>query len=384
MGLSFYAFIAIGVAEGGLGVLLPSILATYHLTPATVTVLFLSQITGYMTAAVTSSVLSSRFGLARMLLFAAIALTSALSLYALTTHWPVMVLTASLLGLGIGLIDAGINSYIASDQRNANAMGILHAFYGIGALLGPTIATVLLSLGVGWRQVYLVVAAITVGLIVGLVWAVRSNYQPMTKCISTSASHARANLSAALKSPIVRVTGVMLMIYVGTEVAIGNWAYMVQTVSRGVPTWIAGYSISGYWFGLTIGRVATGLTIKRLGAIRALDVSFSLLIVGIACWWLLPQQLWPLPLMGFALATVFPTTIWLMPQRVPPALVPAAIGFLASFGSLGAATIPMLLGWIADLAGVGVIPGLLLPLAVMMFGLHRWLASRPTSHPISE
>jgi hypothetical protein len=31
--ISFYAFIAIGIAEAGLGVLLPSILSTYQLTP---------------------------------------------------------------------------------------------------------------------------------------------------------------------------------------------------------------------------------------------------------------------------------------------------------------------------------------------------------------
>ena len=53
--LAFYAFIAIGITEGGLGVLLPSIIATYRLTPATVTALFFSQISGCFVAALTSS-----------------------------------------------------------------------------------------------------------------------------------------------------------------------------------------------------------------------------------------------------------------------------------------------------------------------------------------
>jgi fucose permease len=44
--LSFYAFIAIGIAEGALGVLLPSILQTYQLTTATVTALFITQVGG--------------------------------------------------------------------------------------------------------------------------------------------------------------------------------------------------------------------------------------------------------------------------------------------------------------------------------------------------
>jgi len=54
-----------------------------------------------------------------MLLVASITLTSALVNYALTAHWSLMVASGTLLGLGIGLIDAGINTYI-NKQRNAN------------------------------------------------------------------------------------------------------------------------------------------------------------------------------------------------------------------------------------------------------------------------
>ncbi|MEW6491911.1 MAG: MFS transporter, partial [Cyanobacteriota bacterium] len=113
--LAFYAFIAIGMAEGGLGVLLPSIMQTFHLTPASVTLLFLSQITGYLVAAFTSSLLSNQIGLARMLLLASTLLTGALMIYASAPLWAVMVATGTVLGLGIGLIDAGINTYIVSN-----------------------------------------------------------------------------------------------------------------------------------------------------------------------------------------------------------------------------------------------------------------------------
>lgn len=37
-------------------------------------------------------------------------------------------------------------------------MGLLHGFYGIGALLGPAIATTLLALNLSWRGVYLAFA----------------------------------------------------------------------------------------------------------------------------------------------------------------------------------------------------------------------------------
>lgn len=379
--LAFYAFVSIGIAEGGLGVLLPSILETYHLTPATVTVLFISQVTGYAIAAATSSLLSSYLGLARSLLLASISLTSALSIYAFTTHWWVMVAAGLLLGLGAGLIDAGINTFIANDQRNANLLGMLHAFYGVGALLGPILATTLLALGFYWQHIYFVVAAIVSMTIIGMLWAVLHRYPPMMLKLATNINP-KANLRRALKTPIVLVSSLLLLIYVGTEVSIGNWAYTVQHVSRGIPAWIAGYSIAGYWLGLTLGRLAMGQLVKHLGATRTIDVSLALLLIGLLMWGWLPNQWLSLPVMGLGLAAIFPAMIWLTPQRVAAPIVPAAIGFLASVGSLGSASIPTIVGWVADRAGLEIIPAFLVPLAIVMIGLHRWLVRHPPSEQV--
>jgi fucose permease len=118
-----------------------------------------------------------------------------------------------------------------------------------------------------------------------------------------------------------------------------------------------------------------GQLIRHIGAIRLIDASLALLTVGLLMWWLLPGQLWSLPLIGFALAAIFPATIWLMPRRVPSALVPAAIGFLTSVGSVGAVSIPTVVGWLADKINLEIIPMLMVPLAIVMMILHRWLAN---------
>ncbi|MFB2920967.1 MULTISPECIES: MFS transporter [Aerosakkonema] len=371
--LAFYAFIAIAIAESGLGVLLPSILTTYNLTTATVTILFFSQISGYIVAALTSSILTDRIGLARTILLAAVSVTSALCIYATTVHWFVMVMTGTLLGLGIGLIDAGINTFMAHEQRNAHLMGMLHAFYGIGALSGPAIATTLLTMGVSWRSIYWVFAAMVGLLAIGMMWVIFQRYSLMNSSPVASGESAQTNLGLALKKPTVLVAGLLLLVYVGTEVSLGNWAFTVQTMSRGTPVAVAGYSITAYWFGLTIGRLSMGQLMKQVGATRLIDGSLALLTAGLLIWWLFPNQLWSLPLIGFALAAIFPTTIWLMPRRIPATLVPAAIGFLSSVGSIGAVSIPTAVGWLADKINLEVIPMLMIPLSVVMVMLHRWL-----------
>lgn len=372
--IAFYAFIAIGIAEAGLGVLLPSILSTYNLTPATVTLLFISQISGYILAALTSSIVSSRLGLARMLLIAAVALTMALLIYAISPFWLLMVAAGTVLGLGIGLIDAGINTYIVQDSRSANLIGLLHGFYGIGALTGPAIATTLLAIGFNWRQIYWVLAGIVSLLIVSVLGVIIYNYTPMTIRVEASDTSALKNLGRSLQTPLVLLTGLLLLVYVGTEASIGNWAYTVQSVARNTPPLIAGYSISAYWLGLTVGRFILGYFLQRLGAVRTISMSLTLLIIGLLAWWQLPDQWMSLPLIGFSLAAIFPATIWLIPQRLPETLVPAGVSFATSAASVGAAMIPTGAGWIASWAGLEIIPILMLPLAFVMVSLHWWLA----------
>lgn len=371
--ISFYAFIAIGIAEAGLGVLLPSILAAYDLTAATVTLLFVSQISGYILAALTSSLVSSRLGLGRMLLLAASLLTGALIAYALSPLWGVMVAAGTLLGLGIGLIDAGINTAMVQDDRSAHLIGALHGFYGVGALLGPAIATTLLALGMPWRLVYGVLAGVTGLLVVAVLAALIYRYPSLTKQNSTAPAPAWRNLKRSLRTPVVLLSGSLLLVYVGIEASMGNWAYTVQVIARSTPALAAGYSVSAYWLGLTVGRFMLGYFLRSLGAVRTITMACLLLMLGLGAWWQLPDQWLSLPLIGFALAPIFPATIWLMPKRLPGALVPAAVSFATSMASVGAALIPSGVGWLASGVGLEVIPVAMVPLALALAALHLWL-----------
>ena len=372
--LAFYAFVVIGMTEGSIGVILPSIQATYTLTTASVAPLFFSQLAGYVVAALCNGWLIQRLGLARMLLFALMILGGALCLYGFSPAWIVMVIGGTVAGLGIGLIDAGINTYIADDQRNAHLMGMLHAFYGIGSLMGPAIATTVLALGLDWRTVYFVFASFLGLSILGLLWAVLVRYQPMMQS-SLTQSTAPISLVKTLKMPSVMISGLLLLVYVGMETALSDWSYSVQTLSRNTPNLLAGYSVSAYWLGLTLGRVGMGRMVAKLGAVRTIDFSLLLLALGAASWWLLPFPFLSLPMIGLALGPIFPISIWLMPQRVSAAIAPTAIGFMTSAGSMGAAVVPAMVGWIAQQLGLEVIPLLMLFLVVSIAGLHRWLVS---------
>ena len=70
---------------------------------------------------------------------------------------------------------------------------------------------------------------------------------------------------------------------------------------------------------------------------------------------LLPVAALALFITGFSLGPIFPTTIALMSDTLPSRIVPSAIGFIASFGSMGAALLPWIAGNLAQHYGMWVL-----------------------------
>src|SRR5207247_5753118 len=92
-----------------------------------------------------------------------------LGVIALSLMLPFMIILIMMLplGFGIAIIDAGLNTYIASRPRNAALLNYLHAFYGTGAFLGPVIASAFLAIRWGWNSVYIVWIGISLILLIG-------------------------------------------------------------------------------------------------------------------------------------------------------------------------------------------------------------------------
>src|SRR5438046_5179085 len=78
-------------------------------------------------------------------------------------------------------------------------------------------------------------------------------------------------LVAALRLPVVWIAALFLLIYVGAEVSVGIWSYSFLTEERHTPLLLAGWMVSGYWLGLTLGRLALALVTLRVGSARELS-----------------------------------------------------------------------------------------------------------------
>lgn len=268
----------------------------YEITYGTVSLIFVCNALGFITAAFFISSLSTKLGRAKFLIisqillligyativttppFAAVAF-SYVSLFSLKyceilfiffTLSPLVVnLTYErffLLGIGLAMSLAIGQVFVANLANNTALLGIYQGSYGIGGIIGPLIATVLISNGAIWSRFYFVelgFAALNLLLLPWTFWHYEVESESLLRpqpSEQVESDTKRANLQRTIQSaksllsnkPTV-LGAVFIFAYQGAEVAISGWiiSFLVQ-FRHGDPTKV-GYVTSGFWAGITIG-----------------------------------------------------------------------------------------------------------------------------------
>lgn len=381
--IAFFSYVAIGLPGGVLGVAWPSIRDTFALSLDAVGALFIARTAGYFLSGYLNGQLVQRLGIGRLM-----ALTSAIGGlgmlgYAVTPSWALMVGCAVLGGLGMGAIDAGMNTYFAA-VHSASLMNWLHAFFGLGAAISPAVTAALLGAGYAWRWSYVIVAGTL--LLTGLLFALTWNGWQMGEQESAGGPANKVRAVDTLRVPAAWLGILMFLFFTGLEASGGQWPYTLFTEGRGIDATTAGLWVSVYWASLTVGRILFGIVARRVGTTALLRAAMLGCVGGAALIWVparlpvleLPISFLGLALLGFFMAPLFPLSISDTHRLVGSRHAANAIGFEISAASLGFATLPGLAGLLAERMGLEVIGPVLVTFAVVMFLLHEAFVQRGT------
>ncbi len=195
-------------------------------------------------------------------------------------------------------------------------------------------------------------------------------------------------LGTALRDRGIVLGSAMLAVYVGLEeLGVGNWgfSYLVQARSLSQP--LAGYAVSGYWLGLTLGRFLISPLAARARVTTAGMIYACLAGVTVAATltWLSPAAVAcvALGVLGFCLGPIFPTTMSIAPRLTQARLVPTAIGVMNAVAVVGGSALPWLAGTLTQDAGMWTLLPFALVLALVLFAIWRAITSRlaPASAP---
>jgi fucose permease len=372
--IAFVGLVLLGLPTGMLGIAWPSMRASLDAPFAGLGLLVAAMTVAQFAASAASGLLRERLGTIALLLASVAAAAGGLAIFAIASGWWATIIASAVLGSGLGLLDAAVNTEAAL-RGDIRFMGALHGAWAIGASLGPPLVGATLVAGDSWRPAY--VAAAAAFALLGLAtYAVRSDL--------AHAPELEAAASGERSIGRTVILGCALMfVYVGVELGAGQWTYTRFTLDASLSDAVAGLAVFLYWSALAAGRVALAVFGDRVAPARLFDLSVFGALASTIGFAILPAPaaaLLALPCLGATLSVFVPVLLYLTPRRIGSAAAPRAIGYQVAAGMIGAASLPAVVGVLMQSIDVALLGPCLVTMAAVLAGLHvastRSLASR--------
>ncbi|CAE6523018.1 unnamed protein product [Rhizoctonia solani] len=376
------------------GPLLPTIQAHYGVNFTIVSMLFVSNCVGFISAAVLNIHLTDRLGFGKLILLGGVLQVLAYSILAPALPFPVMCIAYAINGFvfcvtrnkGIALQDAQANGFVAELPNNASAkMGLLHAVYGAGAFIAPLIATQFAQLP-KWSFHYLTSLGVSVAnaIVLLVVFKLRRQHEIMGQPDPNIAhSHTEGQTPGSsnkykeiFSSRVVQLMAFFIWVYVGVEVTIGGWIVTFVIEERGGGH-SAGYISSGFFGGLMLGRVVLLWVNEKIGERRVVYVYCILCIALELVIWLVPNIIGNAVAVSIITGPIYPIAMNITGAIVPKRILTGSIGWIASFGQAGSAVFPFMTGALAQKHSVKVLQPMLVGMLTALIVLWTLIPASP-------
>lgn len=257
------------------------------------------------------------------------------------------------IGLGAGFYETILNAIII--ERFAEAAGRRLLFIHCGAALAACIVPIFITLArtyfaLKWFETFWIAGLLHVPLVVAACFVSMAR---------TPGREMRNTLRAGVRLPggdrdhlALAAICVATFAYVGVESALTIFVADHASVDLGLDASRAARTISAFWGGLLVGRLASGLSPRAPGA--GINALLAFVGAGIMLAFGLGRIAEPeiaMGMVGLVLGGVFPVMIGLA-GRALPASPATAVGLAGGFGSLGGFLVPWYTGHLASTNGL--------------------------------
>lgn len=373
--LIYILFISLGLPDSLLGAAWPVMHLEIGAAVDFAGLVFMCIQVGTITSAIFGSRLIKRFGTAKITMLSVfVTAVSMLGFGLAKSPWMLLALALPY-GLGAGAIDSGLNEYVAENYESRH-MSWLHSFWGLGAMTGPILLSILLTVGSGWRTTYIVIASIQFVLtaIVFLtlpLWdkmALRNTEHALTKEFEDRPAEAND------RRPLYRRKGffgalLSMFCYCAVEQSYILWGatYLIAAF-RFTPAEAAGW-VSFYVTGITLGRFFSGFLSMRFTnseLIRYGTLTVAAATVGVVLPLPVPVRVGCFLLAGIGSAPIFPCILHDTPIRFGVRDAQEVMGYQMAAAYIGSLSIPPLVGLIATQVSELLIPVAFLVIAMLL------------------
>ncbi|KUJ19598.1 MFS transporter-like protein [Mollisia scopiformis] len=373
---TFWSFFTVGMNDGSYGALVPHLEKYYTLSYTVVSLIFLSPFVGYSLSSILNNHVHIRLGQRGVAIIGPACHLVSYIIIANHPPYPVLVVMFIFVGFGNGLIDAAWCAWIGNMANANEVQGVLQACYALGATVAPLIATGLISSGgLGWYSFYyIMIATSTLELLTSSTtfWSQTGTIYAAENPRDPSSSSSTGRTREALKNKLTWIFALFIFGYMGAEISLGGWIVTFMANVRHANAFASGATATGFWAGMTVGRLGLSFLTAKLGEWKSVILYLSCAAALELIFWLVPNLVVSavaIALMGVFMGPMFPTAIVLVAKLLPKSLHVGTIGFATAFGGSGGAIFPFIVGAIAQAKGVKTLQPVILALLVAIAGL---------------
>ncbi len=358
----FFAFFVFGFVDNLKGPTLPALLRDLNFSYGQGGTILFSAYIGFMVATLLTGILADSAGMKSVLLLAGISLSVGLTAFSMVSSFWLLAAALFVVGLGLGAIEVGGNGLIV-DLHTSNRgrfLNLLAVFHGVGSFVVPLYAAQLLSASFSWRQVYQFAILFAVGLALFFLF-VRYPRAPR----SGEALNLRTLFSAGFTRQMTWYY-LLVTVYVAAEIGIAAWIVEYLQQVKGFDITISSLYLSLFFAMIMVGRLAGSVVVEWIGYLRIMLIA-SVASIGCLALGIFgpPALAFCVPLTGLFFSIMFPTTTASVSSLHVPNMG-AILGVLFTFGGLGGALGPWLIGTAADLVGIELAFALTIVFCVIM------------------
>lgn len=259
-----------------------------------VSLLFLSPVCGYTLAAILNHEIHVRLGRRGVACIHSFCHLFTFIVASLHPPYPILVLSLAVGGIANGVADSGWNAWIGDMANSNELLGMLHGLYGVGAVVSPLLASLLISkANCPWFRFYNVMVCVpklpeterylmyhqagfaVIEAIVAISAFWKSGPEEFQDDESGDENQSGGLKRVLTQRPYALVTwccASYLLVYVGIEVAMGGWTVTYMMKVRDGDPFASGMVATGFWLGLTFGRFVLGFVTSRIGSSFAITV----------------------------------------------------------------------------------------------------------------
>ncbi|WP_449539741.1 MFS transporter [Ferdinandcohnia sp. Marseille-Q9671] len=365
----YATFISLGLPDSLLGVAWPEMVGEFQVAYSAAGIISMTIAICTVISSLQTIRITRKIGTGKLVLGSVLLTAIGLLGFAYTQNFLLLIVAALPLGFGAGAIDTSINDYVSVNFK-AHHMNWLHAFWGVGATIGPIIMGISLNNHFSWRSGYLIIGVIQLLLVVILILSLPL-WRQNEKSIPYESDNSSGSFQTILKQKGVIFSLLSFLFYVGLEGIIFLWgsSYLIEAKSLSVPT--ASFILSIFFASVTVGRIFSGFITFWLANQKLLLFSEITLLIGILTVAFGSGSIIlyvGFILIGFGCAAIFPTMMHETPRRFGEKSSRAIIGFQVASGYVGITVLPPLVGTLFQDIGMNLFPMFLLIFTLILIG----------------